>query len=328
MPSIQQSGYQNEEERDTVTRHILELVHQTRQRLSRETLRDLFINLYEDNGTLCMPPLFSFDYTPFNEFDSHTFFEVAVQISESSLLQLGERYYQLHPGQLIIVPRNQVHRLGFEKESSRPATMLWMNITGDMTRSGYTIYDRENLNKIWGCDLIIPGGFIISEVLDEVLQTPIGSEQLDAIAIGIQFFLMQLERKLSFVDQATETSWNEQVANEIKHYIGNHLNSSLRLQELADVVSISACHLSKIFKHATDQTITGYIQRVKMEKAIEYLISGNLSISQIAFLLGYYDQYHFSKAFKTYTGYAPTTYRNAMSTERANGHLESNSVLS
>ena len=146
------------------------------------------------------------------------------------------------------------------------------------------------------------------------------SERLDAVSIYLQFFLMQLERKLTFVDEETEASWNEQVANEVKHYIIHHLSSSLRLQELADEVSISACHLSKIFKHATDQTISGYIQQVKMEKAIEYLLSGTLSISQIASLLGFYDQYHFSKAFKAYTGYAPTIYRNAMSAERANMH--------
>ena len=120
---------------------------------------------------------------------------------------------------------------------------------------------------------------------------------------------MLIERKFAFVDEATEMGWNEQVANEIKYYISNHLNSSLRLQELADVVSISACHLSKIFKQATNQTITNYIQQCKIEKAIELLLSTTLSISQIASQLGFYDQYHFSKTFKAYTGFAPTVYR-------------------
>ena len=46
-----------------------------------------------------------------------------------------------------------------------------------------------------------------------------------------------------------------------------------------------------------------------MEKAIELLLSSTLSIAQIAAQLGFYDQYHFSKTFKAYTGFAPTVYR-------------------
>ena len=318
MCCVRQNGFQNETEQAVFTTHILELIRHTRERLSRDTLGELFANLNEDGGTMIAPPSFSFDFVPFSEFDSHTFFEVAMQIGGTSLLQIDSRYYQLQPGQIAIVPRNQVHRMGFEAESS-PATMLWMNITGDMTRSGYTTYEKDSPQKIWGCDLIIPGGFIISEVMGELDSSPVTPENLDAIAIYLQFFLMQLERKLTFVDEATEANWNEQVANEIKHYISNHLSSSLRLSELADVVSISACHLSKIFKQATNQTITGFIQQIKMEKAIEYLLSSSLSISQIASQLGFYDQYHFSKSFKAATGLAPTAYRNVMANERANG---------
>lgn len=324
MPSLRQSGNQNETDQTAITEQIIQLIQRTRKQLSKKTLLpDLFVNLYKDNGTLLVPQRFCFDHSHFNEFDSHTFFEVAIQICQSSLLQLGERYFQLHPGQFAIIPRDQVHRLGFEIDSSKPATMLWINIAGDMMRSGYTTYGKDNMQKIWGCDLIIPGGFIISEVLDEldeVTQPLVESGRLDVISIYLQFFFMQLERKLTFVGEETESSWNEQIANEVKHYIIHHLSSSLRLQELADEVSISSCHLSKIFKQATDQTISGYIQQVKMDKAIEYLLSGTLSISEIASLLGFYDQYHFSKAFKAYTGYAPTIYRNAMSAKLVNGH--------
>lgn len=300
----------------TIALRIYRMINQMRKNISVDTVEKLFVNLYMEQGSPDIPAAYSFDYSPFNEFDTHTFFEVAIQICESSLLQIGNRYYELNSGQLAIIPRNEVHRLGFDKEKGYCAAMLWLNVTGNIIRSGYTIYEQDNFRKIWGCDLIIPGGFIISEIFDEIVQEPVILDRLEAIVIYIQFFLMQLERKLTFVDEASEASWNEQVANEIKQYINNHLSSTLRLRELADIVSISACHLSKIFKQATDQTITGYIQQVKMEKAIEYLFNGSFSISQISSMLGFYDQYHFSKAFKMYTGYSPTIYRNTMSKEQ------------
>lgn len=298
-----------EAERAEFTSHIIALIQRTRTTLNRDTLGKWFVNLMPENGTLEAPKPFCFDRPPFSEFDSHGYFEVAIQVDGCCLLQLEDRCYPLRLGQLAIVPRNTVHRLGFLEAEDSPASMLWMNVTGDMIRSGYTTYEKDNSQKEWGYDLILPGSFIINEVLGEAKERPITAERLDAIGNYLSFFLMLIERKFAFVDEATEIGWNEQVANEIKHYISNHLNSSLRLQELADVVSISACHLSKIFKQATNQTITNYIQQCKVEKAIELLLSSTLSIAQIAAQLGFYDQYHFSKTFKAYTGFAPTVYR-------------------
>ena len=298
-----------EAERAEFTSHIIALIQRTRTALNRDTLGKWFVNLMPENGTLEAPKPFCFDRPPFSEFDSHGYFEVAIQVDGCCLLQLEDRCYPLRPGQLASVPRNTVHRLGFLEAEDSPASMLWMNVTGDMIRSGYTTYEKDNSQKEWGYDLILPGSFIINEVLGEAKERPITAERLDAIGNYLSFFLMLIERKFAFVDEAAEIGWNEQVANEIKHYISNHLNSSLRLQELADVVSISACHLSKIFKQATNQTITNYIQQCKVEKAIELLLSSTLSIAQIAAQLGFYDQYHFSKTFKAYTGFAPTVYR-------------------
>ena len=302
-------GPANEAEKTEFASQIIALIGRTRTALTRDTLGEWFVNLIPENGTTEAPRPFCFDRPPFSEFDSHGFFEVAIKVDGCSLLQLEDRYYQLRPGQLAIVPRNTVHRLGFLEGDDSLASMMWMNVTGDMIRTGYTTYEKDSARKEWGYDLILPGSFIINEALGETKERPITPERLDAIVTYLQFFLMLIERKFAFVDEATEMGWNEQVANEIKYYISNHLNSSLRLQELADVVSISACHLSKIFKQATNQTITNYIQQCKIEKAIELLLSTTLSISQIASQLGFYDQYHFSKTFKAYTGFAPTVYR-------------------
>lgn len=316
MTAIQKGDFRNETERAEFADRILKFVREIRGRLSAETLADVLVTANPEEGAPCAPEEFAFGCAPFNEFDSHAFYEVAIQVDSQSLLQVENQYYVLQPGQIAIIDRKQVHRLGFARAAMMPATMIWLNVTGDMLRSGYTSYDANGSRKIWGCDLIFPGGFLISEILNELREVPLQRANVEAAVSALQFFLVQFERKFAFVDEAEEASWNEQIAAEIKHYIANHLSSTLRLQELADAVSISACHLSKVFKQATAQTITGYIQKVKMEKAIEYLFVDTLSISQIATLLGFYDQYHFSKAFKAYTGLAPTAYRRAMATQR------------
>ena len=159
---------------------------------------------------------------------------------------------------------------------------------------------------------MLPLSFVVGEVLSETAAMPVPEENLDAAVVYLQFFLMQLERKLTFFDAMAEANWVEQVTGEVRYYIDHHLGSSLRLQELANVVSISESYLSKIFKQATGKTITEYIQQARIEKAIDYLFAGTLSISQIAAQLGFYDQFHFSKTFKAFTGMAPSIYRSAV----------------
>ena len=52
-----------------------------------------------------------------------------------------------------------------------------------------------------------------------------------------------------------------------------------------------------------------YLLRLRLEKAKQLLLYSALSIKEIASTLDFFDQYHFSRFFRTRTGYSPTAYR-------------------
>jgi YesN/AraC family two-component response regulator len=56
-----------------------------------------------------------------------------------------------------------------------------------------------------------------------------------------------------------------------------------------------------------------YIDRLKIQKAAELLMSNRLKVIDIAERLGYVDQYHFSRRFKKLTGLSPRRYRQTFS---------------
>ena len=72
---------------------------------------------------------------------------------------------------------------------------------------------------------------------------------------------------------------------------------------------VSMNYLNIIFKSVTGTTIMQYIKVVKLCAANVLLMTKEKTIKEIAESLGYYDQYHFSKAFKKEFGYAPSEYR-------------------
>ena len=52
-----------------------------------------------------------------------------------------------------------------------------------------------------------------------------------------------------------------------------------------------------------------YITRKRMEKAGEYIISSDISLTEIAFMVGYDDYAYFSRVFRKTYGKSPRDYR-------------------
>ena len=78
---------------------------------------------------------------------------------------------------------------------------------------------------------------------------------------------------------------------------------------MSQKVCISKNYLNTLFKSKVGKTIIQYITDYKIDRAKLLLQNSQETIESIANQLGYYDQYHFSKAFKKTTGIAPTQFR-------------------
>lgn len=72
-------------------------------------------------------------------------------------------------------------------------------------------------------------------------------------------------------------------------YLMTHYDKQFNINELADSCSIHPSHLSRKFKQETDQSITVYLQQIRINKAKHLLANENLSIEEIAWMIGYED---------------------------------------
>lgn len=93
-----------------------------------------------------------------------------------------------------------------------------------------------------------------------------------------------------------------------KRYIHEHYREKLTLSEISDYLKISPGYLSYSFSRQTNQTVSDYIAKVKIEHAKELIDSGQYLIYEIADQLGFENAYYFSKVFKKVTGMAPKNY--------------------
>lgn len=98
----------------------------------------------------------------------------------------------------------------------------------------------------------------------------------------------------------------------LKEYFDNEKlaeNGLPTVQDIAQSINISPTYLSSLLKVLTGQSTQQHIHDKLIEKAKEKLSITNLSISEIAYELGFEHPQSFSKLFKTKTSVSPIEYR-------------------
>lgn len=116
---------------------------------------------------------------------------------------------------------------------------------------------------------------------------------------------------IDFVDRVSKSKRNH-LSKSIaacQEYIFNHLYENIPLSALADKAGLQENYLSQLFKKETGVTITQFIQQEKVEEAKKLLELTSEPVTAIAAKLNFYDQNHFIKIFKRYTGLTPKKYR-------------------
>ena len=92
-------------------------------------------------------------------------------------------------------------------------------------------------------------------------------------------------------------------------YVNLHFVQDLSLQFLASQYNISAPYLGTLFRNETGEVFSIYLNKLRVKKAKELLLSTHHPASEISKMVGYWDSNYFYKIFKKYTGVYPTEFR-------------------
>jgi AraC family transcriptional regulator len=83
----------------------------------------------------------------------------------------------------------------------------------------------------------------------------------------------------------------------------------LSLCSIAEHVGVHPAHLAKTFRKHYRCSVGEYLRRVRIETAIQLLENAESSIAEVGCSVGFYDQSHFTHAFKRHTGVTPAHFR-------------------
>ena len=98
--------------------------------------------------------------------------------------------------------------------------------------------------------------------------------------------------------------------DKIQKYIDANISEKITLTQICAQINLSKEYTCALFKSQTGKTITGYINERKLSLAREYILSGEMSLSEISDQLGFNNYNYFSRRFKARFGIAPIALKN------------------
>lgn len=132
-------------------------------------------------------------------------------------------------------------------------------------------------------------------------------EQISRVTKEVNTSVSGLERQ----PPPAITEGNENILHKTKEFLKSNLARKVSLGELADEAGTTVRTLTRLFRKRYGKTVMSWLFDERMKEARQLIVTTHMSILQIAHKVGYTQQTHFAKAFKTKWGHSPLQIRKA-----------------
>jgi AraC-like DNA-binding protein len=180
-------------------------------------------------------------------------------------------------------------------------TEYWVGFKGPfvdhLRREGFLSPDRPLF------DVGLRNGLLaaFTEIFELVReQEPLYQIRASSLVLGLVADILARERK------AVQYSHSEQLVQKAKFFMDENIYGEINLSGICEALGVSSSHLNEVFKAYTAMTPYQYFISIKMHKAKELLERGDSAIKEVAFRLGFKDEYYFSRLFKRKAGVSPS----------------------
>lgn len=140
---------------------------------------------------------------------------------------------------------------------------------------------------------------------------------MDVLRIRIQSLLQSREQLKKLYGKrfspevvgVSTTSADERFSQKLYEIIEKNISDqNLGIEMLCDQIGISRANLYRKIKAISELSPTELIRNKRLEVALRYLKETNMSVSEVATLLGFNSHSYFSNSFKAFYGFTPTEF--------------------
>jgi transcriptional regulator GlxA family with amidase domain len=139
----------------------------------------------------------------------------------------------------------------------------------------------------------------------------------DTAVMIAKMFMIDIDRvsQSPFIIFKGQKTHNDEPIKQAQEFIENNFDEKITIDQLASMFALGRRNMERRFKKATANTVTEYIQRVKIEAAKKNLEKGRKNVNEVMYEVGYNDTKAFRTVFKRITGLSPVEYRSKYNKE-------------
>lgn len=213
--------------------------------------------------------------------------------------------YHIKSGQGFLISPGQINTYFADK--TLPWEYVWIEFDGLRVKE---VLDITGLSP--NAPVYRPHSKDIREqMMNEMLYIIHHAKETPFHLIGhLYLFLDYLTRSAKITVPVQSSKMSDYYIKEAINYIEQNFQNNITIEDIAAVCGINRSYFGKIFRNSIGRSPQEFLMSYRMVKATELLKLTSLSIAEIGSAVGYENQLHFSRAFKTVYGISPREWRN------------------
>ncbi len=227
--------------------------------------------------------------------------------------EVGQRRYVMTGNDIYVTYPNEEHSTGDSPQEK--GTLYWLQVGWPEPGQPFLTFTADYARPLLERLLAIPrrhfrANWNVQRLFEETLVVYFTQHgPLQEIALATVFVELLLEI-LRCSELAVEDSCPDDI-NRCLHYIEENITEQTTIEQLAELMNLSPSRFKAKFKEAVGIPPAEYCTRRKIERAKELLRDHDISITAIAYALGFSSSQYFATVFKRYTNQHPGGYRGA-----------------
>ncbi|TSE08317.1 AraC family transcriptional regulator [Aquimarina algiphila] len=251
------------------------------------------------------------------------FYVISLKKSSHTKFRYGYQQCDFDEGSLFFMAPNQVFRVEVDKNHT-PVNSGWILLIHPDFIWGTTLI--KTIKQFVFFDYTVNEALFLSSkeesILNGIIQNIQQEYQANIDKFGKQIISTHIENLLSYSERfynrqfITREKVNHQILERLEKLLTDYFNSDdlvikglPSVQDVSEELNVSQSYLGSLLRVLTGQNTQQHIHEKLIEKAKEKLSTTNLTISEIAYELGFEHSQSFSKLFKSKTQFSPLEFR-------------------
>jgi len=234
--------------------------------------------------------------------ESHVYWEMTYVDNGELICTVDQTEYVLPPRSIMFFAPRQFHT----QQTRKKTTCSYLTIMFSMK------FDNPSLlsNKVFPISKFM--NYALSGFIHHAnTESPTSSEFLCTELKQLILYALQNNASTQenpSISTPMQQHFEDEMLNEITHYINERVEMSLNIDTICDKFGISRSTLQILFKKHLNTSPKHYMNARKLERSKILLKESSYTISQISDLLGFTTIHYFSRKFKQEYGVAPSEY--------------------